>query len=332
LATGVEATRRLAPGTTFSFTNIDDPTHPDNATGTVFRGWYTGTYTPGTTTLYDRIEINSIPVGTTDITLTALWVQGVEITLALGGGAFPAPPSGQEPRPTTYWVAPGTNFRMSTVGTPARDDFIYTGWFLNSAFTEPVPGDGVPVTDADLIGGVTVYAGWFEQALLTAYSNGTATYVLEYNIGSFRGGYFSTSEIRIFDWSLAAAGFDGQTATISGNTLTVGTTAYTKVTDMKTPATNANVRGNNWTKGGITLNLWDSSSNGLTQVSNAEWQNVQLSYVVEGSNLHLLRRVITTEPGPSGDSWDIVTVVHPGELVLTIPLDSDNNLTGWTKQ
>jgi uncharacterized repeat protein (TIGR02543 family) len=317
LATGVVETRRLAPGTTFS-TSFTDPTHPDNATGTVFRGWYIGTtYTPGAT-LYDRIDINSVPVGSTDITLTALWVQGVEVTIELDSGAFSGTVA------TTYYVAPGTKFRTPSA-SPTKAGYVYTGWFLNSAFTEQFPGDGHPVTEADLDEGITVYAGWFDEALLTAYSNGTVTYLFAASTGSFRAGYFTNNEIRVITWTPTSV--DGKVASIVSGTLTLDGTAYPQVMQKKVPATNAALRGANWIKDGITLNLYDSSSNGSTQVSNASYLNVQLSYVVEGNNLYLLRRV---------------TAPAEGEVVLTIPLvpildPEDSNvitgytLTGWTK-
>jgi hypothetical protein len=320
---GVQTVYHFAPRYKVFLELFPNPTHPDDTKA--FRGWARST---NLTYVYGKFDIIQMPAeeSAPSITLVAQWAEEIVITLNLNGGEFPIPVIG-DPIQTTYVRAPGTTFNVPST-YPVREDYSFSGWFLDAELTEVFPEIGGITVGNDPI---TIYVGWIDLRNLGVYkaTNGDAVIIEKTNAGLFIG-TFTRSSCGVFRFE--GAGF---LTVIDVDTIRVRapnssfTTTFTRVTEKKQPAaTSIAALKARWKQptdlgGTIIINLtmdWDTGGGAAFIWEDPEWNSISfpVCYVVENDTLYLVRQY-----GQEGARL-------PGEVIWNIPI-VNNALQGWTK-
>jgi uncharacterized repeat protein (TIGR02543 family) len=277
---------------------------------------------------YEKDKLPKAPVGTfqvdKDITLVAEWEEGWTVSLELNGGTYSR---------NYVTVAKRDNATISLAGINlVREGYIFEGWYYDAAFTNPVPGDTIPVTED-----FTLYVKWTSLSVYSAMlgvwtaGNDGPAYFLYHEESRLYGFYFSPDDIRSFVWSTSI--LDGKRYTSAPRTLRVGegedAKTFTPVTEKRKPSGNVPLNGV-WLMaeadadllalyfgGGIMIYLSsdiDERKNLIGSGSiRANGRYLNISYVVTGSGyLYLLQKNV----GAYG-------VLLEGEVLLRIPIVVD---------
>jgi uncharacterized repeat protein (TIGR02543 family) len=270
-----------------------------------------------------RAAVESLRVEN-DITLVAQWEEGWTVTLVLNGGVYNR----------NYITVPKTdNATISLAGINlVRANYVFEGWYYDEAFTNPVIGDTVPVTES-----FSLYVKWTDVSVYAsllgvwAAGNDGPTYLLYFEESRLYGFYFSLNDIRSFAWTSSI--LDGKSYTSAPRTLRVGegeeARTFFPVTDKRTPAGDVPLNGM-WIKaeagadlyklyfgGAIALYLSadvDERKNLIGSGSiRATGRYLEISYVVTSSGtLYLLKKNVGAK-----------SVLLEGEVLLRIPVVVD---------
>jgi hypothetical protein len=215
---------------------------------------------------------------------------------------------------------------------PKREDYSWTGWFLDDELTDPIPQTGIIVGNDP----ITIHAGWIDLRNLGVYkaSNGDAVIIENPGNNGLVVGTFTASSCGVF--RLKGASF---LTIVDVNTIRVRApnssliTTFTRVTEKKQPVGSigfgtplfAEWKQSTTLGGSICIILRDWEEDGSAEF---KWDNedevnyatigFSICYVVEEGTLYLLRRY-----GPAYGRL-------PGEVIWTIPIENDA-LKNWAK-